>query len=168
MPDNPIGHQVKKEKEKKGHHLRLALRAAMHQRSHSISYVANCVGISQNYLSELMRGDKPLENVSDKHLRAFATYLGVPPVAGFVLAGRLDASDFLEEVPPLEERLATALSTVCASPSAAEAQIQESDLATLPVPVKMLIVLLYQQAQQAEVFRPSQAWWESRRIVFQD
>jgi len=89
-------------------------------------------------------------------------------VAGFVLAGRLDASDFLEEVPPLEERLATALSTVCASPSAAEAQIQESDLATLPVPVKMLIVLLYQQAQQAEVFRPSQAWWESRRIVFQD
>lgn len=68
----------------------------------------------------------------------------------------------------MEERLAKALGTVCASPSAAEAQIQEGDLATLPVPVKMLIVLLYQQAQQANLFRPSQAWWESRRIVFQD
>ncbi len=159
---------MRKEIEKKGHQLRLALRAAMYQRSHSTSYVANHVGISQSYLSELMRGDKPMEHVSDRHLRAFAAYLGVPPVAGFVLAGRLDASDFLEEVPPLEERLAKALSTVCASPSAAEAQIQEGDLATLPVPVKMLIVLLYQQAQQTDLFRPSQAWWESRRIVFQD
>lgn len=159
---------MRKEIEKKGHHLRLALRAAMYERSHGTSYVAKQVGISQSYLSELMRGDKPMEQVSDKHLRAFAAYLGVPSVAGFILAGRLDASDFLEEIPPLEERLAKALSAVCASPSAAEAQIQESDLAMLPVPVKMLIVLLYQQAQQDDVFRPSQAWWESRRIVFQD
>lgn len=159
---------MRKEIEQKGHHLRLALRTAMHERSHGTSYVAKQVGISQSYLSELMRGDKPMEQVSDKHLRAFAAYLGVPPVAGFVLAGRLDASDFLEVIPSLEERLANALSKVCASPPAAEAQIQESDLVTLPMPVKMLIVLLYQKTQQVDLLRPSQAWWESRRIVFQD
>lgn len=159
---------MRKEIEQKGHHLRLALRTAMHERSHGTSYVAKQVGISQSYLSELMRGDKPMEQVSDKHLRAFAAYLGVPPIAGFVLAGRLDASDFLEVMPSLEERLEKTLKLVCASPSAAEAQIQESDLVTLSVPVKMLIALLYQQTQKADLLRPSQAWWESRRIVFQD
>ena len=159
---------MRKEIEQKGHHLRLALRTAMHERSHGTSYVAKQVGISQSYLSELMRGDKPMEQVSDKHLRAFAAYLGVPPVAGFVLAGRLDASDFLEVIPSLEERLEKTLRLVCESPSAAEAQIRESDLATLPVPVKMLIALLYQRTQQADLLHPSQTWWESRRIIFQD
>ena len=67
---------MRKEIEQKGHHLRLALRTAMHERSHGTSYVAKQVGISQSYLSELMRGDKPMEQVSDKHLRAFAAYLG--------------------------------------------------------------------------------------------
>jgi transcriptional regulator with XRE-family HTH domain len=110
----------------KGHHLRLALGVAMHERSHGTSYFAKQVGISQSYLSELMRGDQPMEQVSDKHLRAFAAYLGVPPVAGFVLAGRLDASDFLEVIPSLEERLEKALRLVFESPSAAEAQVQEA------------------------------------------
>src|SRR5690606_15837202 len=116
----PIGSSMNKEIDKKGDHLRRALRAAMQQRLHSLSYVADQVGISQSYLSELMRGDKPIEQVSDKHLRAFAAYLGVPPIAGFVLAGRLDASDFLEVMPSLEERLEKTLKLVCASPSAAE------------------------------------------------
>src|SRR5690606_28387943 len=120
VPDYKIGNNMRKEIEKKGHPLRLALRAAMYERSHGTSYVAKQVGIGQSYLSELMRGDKPMEQVSDKHLRAFAAYLGVPSVAGFILAGRLDASDFLEVMPSLEERLEKTLKLVCASPSAAE------------------------------------------------
>lgn len=77
-----------------GHRLRQALRVAMHERVESISRVAQQVGISPSYLSQLLSGDKGMESVSDQLLRAFAAYLSMPPVAGFVLAGRLDVADF--------------------------------------------------------------------------
>jgi len=34
--------------------------------------------------------------VSDQHLRRFAAYLGMPPIAAFVLAGLLELADFIE------------------------------------------------------------------------
>ncbi len=159
---------MNKETKPKGQHLKLALRATMRRRAESVSYVAKQVGISQSYLSQLISGDKPMEHVSDQHLRRFAAYLGMPPIAGFVLAGRLSASDFLESAPPLEQRLEQALGVVLTSPSAAEAQVSEADLAALPVSVKMLIVLLHQRAEKTDLLRPSAAWWASRRVMLQD
>ncbi|CAM5496907.1 hypothetical protein AFAE65S_03695 [Alcaligenes phenolicus] len=159
---------MNKETKPKGQHLRLALRATMRQRAESVSGVAKQVGISQSYLSQLINGDKPMEHVSDQHLRRLAAYLGMPPIAGFVLAGRLSVSDFLESVPPVEQRLDQALKAVLASSTAAEAQVSEADVGALPVSVKMWIVLLHQRAERIDLFRPSAAWWASRRVMLQD
>ncbi|MDH3066630.1 helix-turn-helix transcriptional regulator [Achromobacter insolitus] len=159
---------MSKEAVPKGQHLKQALRVAMRERSDSLSNVAAQVGISQSYLSQLMNGDKPIAQVSDMHLRSLAAYLRVPPVAGFVLAGRLAAADFLEQAPPLEERLDQALVSVCASPSAAEAQVRLEELRALSVRAKVLVVLLHRRAQQVDLLGSSNAWWTSRRYVIQE
>ncbi|OZI46936.1 helix-turn-helix transcriptional regulator [Bordetella genomosp. 5] len=156
------------EKGNKGLRLRHALRVAMRERSHTVSQLASHVGVSQSYLSQLLNGDKAMDAVSDQHLRRLAAYLGMPAIAGFMLAGRLELADFIEGTPTLEQQLESGLAVVSGSPSAAEAGIELADLDQLPVPVKSLIVLLHQRAQVEDILRPTTAWWLARHILIHD
>jgi len=156
------------EKGNKGLRLRHALRVAMRERSHTVSQMAAHVGVSQSYLSQLLNGDKAMDAVSDQHLRRFAAYLGMPPIGAFVLAGRLELADFIEDIPTFEEGISRGLASISSSPSAAEAGVDLTDLERLPVPMKVLIVLLHQRAQLEDFLRPMGDWWLTRRIKLQD
>ncbi len=156
------------EKGNKGLRLRHALRVAMRERSHTVSQLAAHVGVSQSYLSQLLNGDKAMDAVSDQHLRRFAEYLGMPPIGAFVLAGRLELADFIEDIPTFEEGISRGLASISSSPSAAEAGVDLTDLERLPVPMKVLIVLLHQRAQLEDFLRPMGGWWLTRRIKLQD
>jgi transcriptional regulator with XRE-family HTH domain len=139
----------------------------MRERSHTVSQMAAHVGVSQSYLSQLLNGDKAMDAVSDLHLRRFSAYLGIPPIGAFVLAGRLELADFIEDIPTFEEGISRGLASISSSPSAAEAGVDLTDLERLPVPMKVLIVLLHQRAQLEDFLRPMGDWWLTRRIKLQ-
>lgn len=140
----------------------------MRERSHTVSQLAAHVRVSQSYLSQLLNGDKAMDAVSDQHLRRFAAYLGIPPIGAFVLAGRLELADFFEDILTFEQGLSRALASISSSPSAAEAGVDLTDLERLPVPMKVLIVLLHQRAQLEDFLRPMGGWWLTRRIKLLD
>lgn len=144
---------------KKGKQLRVALKHALRKKGESISGLAAQLGISQSYLSQLLNGDKPIDGIDDDLLRKFAAYLEVPGVAGFILAERLTAADFLALSPSLGARLSQAIIPVGQSSAAIESGMEEGALEELPERVKLLLVLLYQKAYGVELLNPSRAWW---------
>lgn len=138
----------------KGLRLRYALRVAMRERSQTVSQLAVHVGVSQSYLSQLLNDDKAMDALSDQHLRRFAAYLGMPPIGAFVLAGRLELADFIEDIPTFEPGLSRGLASISSSPSAAEAGVDITDLERLPIPMKEIFVLLHRRAQLEDFLRP--------------
>ncbi|MBP4050895.1 helix-turn-helix transcriptional regulator [Chromobacterium violaceum] len=147
------------EANKKGKRLRVALKHALRKKGESISGLAAQQGISQSYLSQLLNGDKPIDGIDDDLLRKFAAYLEVPGVAVFILAERLTAADFLVLSPSLGERLSQAMIPIGQSSAAIESGVEEGTLAALPERMKLLLVLLHQQAYGVELLNPSRAWW---------
>lgn len=147
------------EANKKGKRLRVALKHALRKKGESISGLAAQLGISQSYLSQLLSGDKPIDCIGDDLLRKFAAYIEVPGVAGFILAERLTAADFMAVSPPLLERLSQAMTSISQSSAAIESGIEEGALKALPERVKLLLVLLYQKAYGVELLSSSLGWW---------
>lgn len=148
------------EANKKGKRLRVALKHALRNKNDSISGLAAKLGTSQGYLSQLLNGDKPIDGVGDDLLRKFAAYLEVPGVAGFILAERLTASDFLAPSSALPDRLNLAISTISQSMAAMESGVEMEVLVALPEKLKLLLVLLYQQAYDIELLNPpTPGWW---------
>lgn len=145
---------------KNGKRLRAALKQVLHSNNDSISHLATRLGTSQSYLSQLLSGDKPISGVSDSLLRQIADYLGIPVIAVFMLADRLIAADFLAPSPGLPDKLNLAITTISQSTAAIESGVETEVLEMLPEPVKLLLVLLYQQAYGIELLNPAEpGWW---------
>jgi transcriptional regulator with XRE-family HTH domain len=127
--------------------LAVLLGAKMKQDSLTLDQLASRLSIGQSYLSQLLRGVKRIDAVSDVFLRASAEYLGMPAVTAYLLAGRLTAADFFE-VPGngwlgyLEE----AVRKVAESRFAADASVTYGALGELPTEVKLLLVQLFEHA----------------------
>ena len=146
-------------RKQKGQRLRVALKQVLRKKGERISSLAARLGISQSYLSQLLNGDKPMDGIDDDLLRQFAAYLDVPGVAGFILAERLTAADFLATSPSLGERLSQAMMPVGQSSAAIESGMEKEALDALPEKVQLLLVLLYQKAYGVELLNPSRGWW---------
>lgn len=147
------------EANKKGKRLRMALKNTLRKKGESISSLAAQLGISQSYLSQLLNADKPIAGIDDDLLRKFADYLEVPGVAGFIMAERLSAADFLAPFPSMAERLREAMTPVSQSPAAIESGVDEVALEALPEKMKLLLVLLCQKAYGVELLNKPKGWW---------
>lgn len=130
-----------------GRALAVLLRAKMRREDLSLEQLANRLLVGGSYLSQLLRGLKPMAAVSHGFLRASAEYLEIPVVLVYLLAGRLQAADFF--VPPLnwQHHVDEALREVAASNIAAETAVNSEMLLALPDAVKLLVVLLYERSE---------------------
>lgn len=139
------------------------LRERMYEQDHRVKDVAEILGISPAYLSQLLAGDRHFSSVSDQLIRRIADYLRLPPITCFVLAGRFKTDDFL--VPDAEsDRLrARALRFVSDSSFAVEARVDYQMLQRAPVELQSLVLSLYQTATNAQLTPVAEKWHYSER-----
>jgi transcriptional regulator with XRE-family HTH domain len=147
----------------------LASRLALFIRAENttVSAVAKQLGVSQNYLSELLAGKKSLLVASDNLLREIAKYLNLPTVLCFVMAGRLTHEDFVEPSLDFDQKLDMAVTTISESAEGIESGVDAEMLLQIPKAGKVLITLLFQRLNQVELI-PEKRWqWLSeKRSIF--
>ncbi|MGQ5490885.1 helix-turn-helix domain-containing protein [Thauera sp. ZXT1-4] len=83
-----------KRKALKGSGLTTRIKERMSSEGVSVTELAERLGVSQPYLSQLLCGDKSFTQASDDLIRRVAGFLYLPPVVCFVLAERLVPADF--------------------------------------------------------------------------
>lgn len=127
------------------------LRSKLRRDGLSLAQLAKRLGVGQSYLSQLSCGAKPLSSVSESFLRKCATYLGIPVVYVFLLSGRLQFRDFFSSPVTLAMQIEKALVQISCSDIGLEAGVDTSVLASLPDAAKLLIVLLYERAEQVQL-----------------
>lgn len=129
-----------------GHPLSALLVQAIERQGATISKLAAELGISQSYLSELLGGDKSFSKLDDELVRAMAQCINIPPIVAFILSGKLCHQDFIDGAIRLEDRLQGAMYKVGESSYALEAAVTIPTLMKLPTEVKLLLVLVFQEA----------------------
>ncbi|MGE8166005.1 helix-turn-helix domain-containing protein [Paraburkholderia sp. NPDC080076] len=88
-----------------GSRLLAALFQQANYRDHSLAALANELGCTPGYLSQLRNDTRCATNVSQKFVDAAARYLGVLPVIVKILAEQVRAEDFVMPSSSLESRL---------------------------------------------------------------
>lgn len=106
----------------------------------SQSRLAAELGLSPGQISKLLSGKGSFAHVSEEVLRAVASYLEIPVVQCFVLAGRLRHADFFQ---PVGSPLAAAMEAVVTSDLLVGLAIAAEDLQALPEEVQLLILRLH-------------------------
>lgn len=123
----------------------------------SVSKLAVEVGISQSYMSELLVGDKQFSKLDDEIVRAIAAHLKIPAVVALLMAGKLRHGDFVDRPLELDEMLHEAVLRIGNSSYALESAVTASMLTQLPAEVKLLLVLVFQDATGHMVI-PERRW----------
>jgi hypothetical protein len=140
------------------------LRSKMRRDNLSFTELAKRLQIGQSYLSQLSSGAKPLSSVTDSFLRACAEYLGIPVVHAFLLAGRLQYQDFCVAPESIEEQIKGALTNISQSNLAMKNAVGEAMLTALPRAIQVLLIQLYERAEQVTLIPASVSLSEIERI----
>lgn len=140
-----------KEERKVKNSLIALLVARMSAAGLSVSGLADQLGISQGYMSQLLREDKLVSATSDDFIRQCAMFLRLPAVTCFLLAGRLIGADFYNPAMAFEQQLDEALESVARSSEARECALSHKQLLGLPIGSQHLLVLLYERAYGVEL-----------------
>lgn len=127
----------------------------------SVKTLAERLGVSQSYLSQLLAGDKPLSVVSDEFIRSCAELLGQPPIVCFLLSGKLRTTDFFETPLDFADRLEDALRIISESRYALESAAGLGQMKASPGSVQHLLVFLYEALTGVELM-PGKV---TRRVV---
>ncbi|NMF86936.1 helix-turn-helix domain-containing protein [Aromatoleum petrolei] len=135
------------------------LREKMHASREGVTSLAQRLHVSQSYLSELLRGDRPMQGLRDEVIREIAAYLEVPPVVCFLMAEKLRHADFVAPPTSWTVELNKAMEVLAASPQGLEAVVTAEDLKGLPEPAKRLLVALYEYATGSPVLRVTRWSW---------
>ena len=134
-----------------GRPLATLLLARMRTEGLNVARLAVRLQVGRSYLSQLLRGVKPISAMDDEILRACADYLELPLVLAYVLAGKLVFGDFLDKASDLEVQLRLAIQQISESPIAMATGVGVSMLEDLPLPVSQLLVALYERAEQVSL-----------------
>lgn len=137
--------------EKKGNRLRVALKRALRKNEDTVSSLADKIGVSQGYLSQLLNGDKPIDSVSNRVFENFASYLCISKVMVFMLADLLSAEDFYEKHELFSDKLRRAIEAIKLSDDAIVAGVDGETLENVDENVKLLLVLLHQRAFRTQL-----------------
>lgn len=109
----------------------------------SVSQCAEALGISQSYLSQLLRGDKSIAGASTALLRRIAGYLHLPPVVGLLLAGVVKREDFFSDLQDELRARDRALAIIAESTFGLEACVTREMLRDAAPGLQDLVVSLY-------------------------
>lgn len=116
--------------------------------------VARHLGVTYGYLNQLSTGLRSTRNITSDFCRACARYLEVPTVAVMLAAGRIQLEDFLvpEAGGAQGKQLARGLERIAADPLVG--CLMPPETWDAPDRVKALLISLYEQATQQELFPP--------------
>lgn len=116
--------------------------------------VARHLGVTYGYLNQLSTGLRSTRNITSDFCRACARYLEVPTVAVMLAAGRIQLEDFLvpEAGNSAQAQLARGLERIAADPLVG--CLMPPETWDAPDRVKALLISLYEQATQQELFPP--------------
>jgi transcriptional regulator with XRE-family HTH domain len=122
------------------------------KRGESKIELARRLGITYGYLAQLASGMCATEGIAPSLSRSCAAYLGVPPVAVMLAAGRIQPLDFLlpESGRSLAMQLNAGLERIAADPLVG--CLMPSEVWDVPDSVKGMLVALYEDATQQELF----------------
>lgn len=119
----------------------------------SVAALGKKLGVSQGYMSQLLREDKLVSATSEGFIRLCAEYLGMPAVTCFLLAGKLIGADFYRPVISFEQLLNKALMSVAESKLAKDAAASYEQLLELPEAVRHLLVLQHEMAFDVDLIQ---------------
>ncbi|RJX30878.1 MAG: hypothetical protein C4516_09045 [Oxalobacter sp.] len=114
--------------------------------------MAQQLGVTYPYIHQLTTGFRSLENISSHFARACGRYLGIPPVAVMLAAGCIKVEDFLmpEAIGQSPCYLAEGLERIATDPMLGA--LMPAEAWDAPDSVKTLLVALYEEATQQELF----------------
>lgn len=124
------------------------------RRGESKADVARHLGVTYGYLNQLATGIRQTENITSDFCRACARYLEIPAVAVMVAAGRIRMTDFLlpEASRAPVGQLVAGLERIAADPLVG--CLMPPETWDVPDSVKGLLIALYEDATQQELFPP--------------
>lgn len=135
------------------------VKARMASGGDTVTALAERLGISQAYLSQLLKGDKLLSATNDELIREMAAYLVLPPLVCFILAGKLQQSDFFGPGVDAERAFERALRAVADSSFALESGVDFDELNGARRSLQLLVILLYQALNRGGELFPSRDVW---------
>jgi len=91
-------------------------------------------------------------------VRSIAEFVNLPVVVCLVLAGKLQHADFIEPTVTYAEELNTGMRAVMASKYGIECAVVPAMLALLPEQIKLLLVMLFQDATGISIVTPKKRW----------
>ena len=135
---------TKKELARPGALLLATLFAAANERGQQLRELATALGVTYGYLAQLRSGLRFVAHISQEFVEACAQYLGLPPIAVKVMAGKVGARDFVWPAKPVEEVLNAALLHIQADQLLGG--MMPASVYNAPQEVKAFAVACYEQA----------------------
>jgi transcriptional regulator with XRE-family HTH domain len=102
--------------ERPGGVLLAALFACANQRGQHLQEMAQELGVTYGYISQLVNGRRNVSQISDAFAHACALYLMRPRLAVLIMAGRVSPKDLYEAEEALVAQIPHAMEYVCADP----------------------------------------------------
>lgn len=109
---------------------------------HFIDYV----GLSFPYWRAILYGKRSFGAVKEHKLRKVANFLQIPPVQAFILAGKIESTDFIA-LASREDQLNRAHEHICADQRWMGLALTKDEWAATPIKTQILIAALYGEAK---------------------
>ncbi len=113
---------------------------------HSLSQLAEHLGVTYSYISQLRGGTRQTPHISEMLSTAAATYLGVPRIAVLFAAGIVQLEDYYDDLATLKTRVNAAITAMRSDPQ--WGPLVPADISGQSYEYKRLLVLLYERATQ--------------------
>jgi hypothetical protein len=138
------GHADPHEARQPGGLLIAALVACASERGETLCEMSAKVGVVYGYLSQLRKGLRRVDSISDDFAQNCAAYLGISRIEVLVMAGRVTPADFYASRDEFAQEVARAMTFICADPqwtSLMTPTLREADSAS-----RFALVRLYETA----------------------
>jgi transcriptional regulator with XRE-family HTH domain len=140
------------------------------RRDTPLNEMADALGVTYGYISQLRNGIRSTENIGHEFAQASSVYLGVPTIVIKLIAGQIRLSDFLQKQESEADAIERAFRNVMD-----DIRVRMStpvDLSDLPIEAKRAMVLMHAEVSGADYLNtrelPGIVYWLSRAMVLHD
>ncbi|MCO6414113.1 MAG: helix-turn-helix transcriptional regulator [Thiogranum sp.] len=113
---------------------------------YTLSQLAEQLGVTYGYVSQLRSGARKTQHISQTFSRAAAEYLGVPHIAVLLAAGIVQPEDYYDSPESFRQRVDSGINTMRQDPQ--WGPLVPAGIGRQSYEYKRLLVLLYERATQ--------------------
>jgi transcriptional regulator with XRE-family HTH domain len=117
---------------------------AANERGMSLRDLADNLGVTYGYISQLRTGIRQVSGISDEFSSACARFLGVPRIAVLLAAGRVHPEDYYHSPEEVRELVRRGVSALMRDPEIGP--LVPANLEVADYEMQRLVVLLYERA----------------------